>query len=201
MPSIDPKTYMSKSKERETDDDAAALGALSIADLVAALKAATGNDEASMKQRAAFEAEAYERLHQRENRNFPRISHFSHPEGDVAHPKPALKCKMYWVGYPLELDNLLPAEVDALNRVQPGVYTFKKTDGSQSEFTVKALTDHTGAISQLEMHFPCRGENRHNLPSMLDLLQQVYGYEGGLTREQYLVAELEKIRASISAAA
>lgn len=183
---IDPKTYMAK------DDDEPATN-LSIADLVAALKAASGNDDESMQKRAKYEAEAWTRLNKRENDPAPMISVFN-PRGDRDHPRPELKCKMEWVGYPLDRDSLTADEIALLNAAEPGEFTFHRTDGSPEKLTVTPLTSATGRLEKLSFYFPCRGDNRHNLPGLAHLLQQV---QGKLPKEAELYAQLEALRAEL----
>lgn len=176
-------------KDRELDN-------LSLSDLVAALKAATGNDDDSLKKRAEYEAEAHKRINKRENEQHPGISVYSYPEGDIAHPKPALKCKMYWVGYDLHTDTLTPEEVRLLNLAKPGEFQFHKTDGSLSTLTVtsKALAD--GSLERLEFQFPCRGDNRHNLPSKVSMLTEVY--DRGNDERARLLKEVDELKALLA---
>lgn len=147
---------------------------LSLKDLIAALKAASGNDDDAMKRRAEYEAEAHKRLNKRENEQHPGISVYSYPEGDLAHPKPNLKAKMFWVGYDLTTDTLTPEEVRLLNLAKPGEFQFHKTDGSLSTLAVTGSAKADGSLERMEFHFPCRGDNRHNLPSKTAMLREIY---------------------------
>lgn len=180
MPSVDPKTYADMPDPK----------GLSIADLIAALKAATGNDDESMQKRAQYEAEAWTRLNKRENDPAPMISAFN-PLGDRDHPRPALKCKMDWVGYPCERDSLSVEEIELLNAMEPGEYTFHRTDGTAERLTVTPLTSPTGKLERLSFYFPCRGDNRHNLPGLAPLLREVLKKT---PREADLYAQLEALR-------
>jgi hypothetical protein len=199
MPSVDPKTYMKPKTEPQADETPAApdLSALSITDLIALFKAAAGNDEESMRRRAVFEAEAHQRLTKRENETHPGKSVYSYPEGDVERPKPTLKCKMYWVGYPIAEEQVTPEEIQALNTARPGEFQFTKTDGAQSTLTVKSKTGTDGTLEQMEFLFPCRGDNRHNLPSMTAMLRQVFGGQSESPEMDQLRAELARLRQAI----
>jgi hypothetical protein len=178
-------------------DDTLEPATLSIADLIAALKASSGNDDESMRRRAQFEAEAHQRLQKKENVDHPGISVYSYPEGDVARPKPPLHCKMFWVGYDLQADQLTPDEIDLLNLATPGDYTFTKTDGSIEKLEIIGTNGHNGKIERLEFQFPCRGDNKHNLPGMAALLRQVFGTG---TPDEALLAELARLRAQLATA-
>lgn len=156
-------------------DDADETATLSMTDLVAALKAATGNDDESMKRRADFEAEARKRLDEIENKTHPGISVYSHPEGDRAHPKDPLKCLMSWVGYPLREETLTPAEIEWLNRAKPGTYRFTRTDGSTETLTVTPKYALDTTLEKIDFHFACKGDKKHNLPAMATMLREVFG--------------------------
>ncbi len=178
------------------------MGQVSMADLVAALRAATGNDEDSLRKRAEYEAEAHKRLNKRENEQHPGISAFSTPEGDLSHPKDPLKCKMTWVGYPVMIENQTPREIAALNRATPGELQFTKTDGSTSTLSVTAKYLGDGSLERLEFFFPCRGDHRHNLPGMTALLTEVFGGQADeLSRlraeRDALLKDLERITATV----
>lgn len=184
MAIADPKDYAQKKESTE---------ALSMVDLIAALKAATGNDDDSLQRRAQYEAEAHARLNKRENTEHPGKSVYSHPEGDVARPKANLICEMFWAGYDLTIDNLTPVEIDLLNQAQIGEFLFHKTDGSESKLTVAGETNAHGKYQRLLFTFPCRGDHRHNLPSMAAMLREAYGL---VSAEQ---AELIALRAEVAA--
>ena len=174
------------------------VNGLSIEDLILALKAATGNDDESLKKRAEYEAEAHKRLNKRENEQHPGLSVYSNPKGDVLDPKPDLKCKMFWVGYDLRTDTLTPEEVRLLNLAKPGMFQFKKTDGAVETITITGKQTADGSLERLEFHFPCRGDNRHNLPSMVSLLREISQEpsEADHLRQQLAALERELERAT-----
>ena len=151
------------------------VAGFTIADLVSALKASSGNDDETMRRRAEFEAEAKKRLDEVENKTHPGISVYSHPEGDRAHPKDPLKCRMYWVGYEERAETLTPQEIEYYNRSKPGTYSFTRTDGSSETLTIEARQTLDGTLDSLTFHFPCKGEKRHNLPSKLAMLKEIFG--------------------------
>ena len=192
MAIADPKTYAT----REPAD--AKPTAMSLEDLVSALRSAVGNDDDSLKKRAAYEAEAHARLNHRENTEHPGISVYSFPEGDVQRPKAELKCAMFWVGYPLTKETLTPGEIDLLNRVEePGDFLFHRTDGSAEKLTIDGQKDAKGAWQRITFHFPCQGQNKHNVPSLTALLREVLGLA---TAEDDLRAELARLRSQLAQA-
>src|SRR5688572_27831468 len=104
--------------KRDTDDVVTQSDFLSaMKALIDSMKSASPADA----ERTALEAERLmlerERITREmpENKQAPGVSVFSYPEGDLKHPKPDLKCAMYWAGYELTLETLTPTEVDLLN--------------------------------------------------------------------------------------
>ena len=170
--------------------------ALTVADLIAALRTLKGDDDETLQRRAKYEAEAHARLTRKENEQHPGISVYSYPEGDVARPKAPLKCEMFWVGYPLEVEGLTPTEVDLLNQADEGEFVFHRTDGAFEKLSVKGQTDTHGRLRRLEFYYPCRGENRNNLPSMTALLREAYGRK---SQEQLELDALREQVATLSA--
>lgn len=164
---------------------------VSLADLVRALQALKGSDDETLKKRAQYEAEAHVRLTKRENETHPGISVFN-PQGERDHPKPELKCRMFWVGFPLEKDALTPTEIALLNQVEEvGKFSFTRTDGSPDTMVIEGERDANGDWAKLEFIFPARGDKKNNLPSMVSMLREVLGLgtvEAALLKR---VAELE----------
>lgn len=192
----DPKTY-----QPPKQDDVP----VTQSDFMAAMQALItqiGSASPADKERAVLEAERLmlerERITREmpENKQAPGISVFSNPRGDLADPKPDLKVKMFWVGYPMEKDTLTPLEVDLLNRMEPGDYRVTKTDGSQIPFTVEAKKDNRGEIQELNFHFRCKNDDdKHNHNSMVSYLQQALGDKIASTAE--LLAEVAKLKAEL----
>lgn len=156
-------------------DDSTPETSVSLAELVAALKASTGNDDESMKRRAQFEAEARKQLDEIENKTHPGISVYSHPEGDRLHPKDPLKCPMWWVGYEERAETLTPQEIDYLNRAKPGTYMFTRLDGSRETLNITPKLTLDGQLESLSFQFACKGDKRHNLPSKVQMLREIFG--------------------------
>lgn len=168
---------------------------LTVADLIAALQQFRGDDEATMRKRAEIEAEAIARLQRRENPDPPDRSDFN-PEGERDSPRPELKCKMFWLGFPLDLKSLTKREISLLNRVeQTGEFIFKRTDMSPEKMTISGEKDPNGRWEKIEFQFKARGEARNNLPPMAAILSQVLGEEDELSA---LRKEVETLRALVA---
>lgn len=182
---------------KQEEEAKTAIAGLDFEQLLALFKAAGGNDEATMKMRAKHDAEAREAAEKRENVEHPHISVYSFPEGDIAKPKEKLKCQMFWVGYDVTEDQLTPDEIRLLNLATPGEFQFSRTDGSQERLEITGTNGRAGKMEKLEFLFACRGDNKHNLPSMSATLRQVFGQP---TSEDALLAELAKLRSQLASA-
>ena len=160
----------------------------------------TGAQETATKQ-----VELIERLITKthpENIDHPGIGVYSYPEGDLAHPKEPLKCRMIWCGYDLRTDTLKPGEVDLLNRLQPGEFRVTKADGTGIPFRVSAkLSDKLDGqgrptYEELSVWFPCKGDARQNHMSMSSYLRQALGDK--LPTLDEAMAELAKLKAELA---
>lgn len=183
----------SKAFEKDTED----VQGLSLADLVAALKAATGNDEESLKRQAQYQAEAYARLEKKENTEHPQISVYSYPEGNIAHPKPHLACPTYWINSDESEDVLTPQEILLMNEVPPGDYAFHRL-GDRAGFpsgklAVKGERGNNGALNKKSFIFDCDRDAVKLLPDRVSMLRDALG-KG--TREQELLAEIAALKAA-----
>lgn len=132
-----------------------------------------------------------------ENQEHPQISAYSYPEGDLKRPKPALKCPVFWVGYPETVETLTPAEIDALNTLTPGTYRVTKQDGSRIPFTVEGKQTLDGSLEALLVQFPCMGDQRHNHRSKLDYCYEAMGTP--LPNLNDMAGELVRLRAELAA--
>jgi hypothetical protein len=168
--------------------------------LIDSLKTANPADA----ERTALEAERLmlerERITREmpENKQAPGVSVYSYPEGDLKHPKPDLKCAMFWAGYELTLETLKPTEVDLLNRLEPGEYRVTKTDGTAIPFRVAAKRNDRLQLEELSITFPCKGDQKHNHGSMVSYLQQALG--DYIPSQSELMAELQRLKAELAAA-
>jgi len=133
-----------------------------------------------------------------ENAVHPGISAYSYPEGDLAKPKPPLKCKMLWVGFEETVETLTPLEVDLLNRMEPGVYRVRKTNGVEIKLTVAAKRNDRDDLEELSFMFPCKGDARHDHGSKVSYLQQALGDR--IPNADELLVELAKLKAELATA-
>jgi hypothetical protein len=142
---------------------------------------------------AAAMKEIAERDH-RDDVNYPRVSVYSYPEGDRKKPRPLFKCRMLWLGYELDWDTTTAAELEMLNAIEPGEYTFRRIGGAPEKLTVEGERNGSGVLSKLSFLFPTK-EHRDTLPSMAWMLRDALGVK---TSEQLeidrLTAEVLKLR-------
>ena len=116
-----------------------------------------------------------------ENIDHPGFGVYSYPEGDLAHPKEPLKCRLLWCGYDLRTETMTPGEIALLNRLQPGEFRVTKADGTGIPFRVSAkLSDKLDGqgkptYEELSVWFPCKGDARQNHMSMTSYLRQALG--------------------------
>ena len=129
----------------------------------------------------------------------PLIGVYTYPEGERDRPKPALKCKMTWVGYELDPNVLTPDEIDALNALPPGVTRVTKADSTKIEFRVTPVHNSNLELERLDIWFPCKGEQRHNHGSMLSYCRQAVGTATPDVND--LIAQLEDAKRQLAARA
>lgn len=128
-----------------------------------------------------------------ENTDHPGISAFSNPKGDLADPKPPLKCRFIWCGQEESVEQLTPQEVELRNKLQPGNYKVTKANGVRIAFNVAAKYTDAGALEELNVWFPCKGDHKGDHMSSVAYLRQVLG-EQVLSLEE-LMAENARLRA------
>lgn len=126
----------------------------------------------------------------RDDVNYPRVSVYSYPEGDRARPRPPFKCKMFWVGFDQDWDTTTAQEIELLNQMEPGEYTFRRIGGAPEKLHVHGERNASGALTKLDFMFASK-EQRDTLPPMAWMLRDALGVK---TAEQ---AEIDRLRAEI----
>jgi hypothetical protein len=119
-----------------------------------------------------------------ENARHPDVSAFN-PEGERDHPRPQLKRKTFWIGVPLQRDELTKDEIDLFNRID---HPMEARNG-----TWKAELRNSG--TELHITFPnATVDERMDLPSMKVLMHELIGGSRAVDQDSLLarVAELEK---------
>lgn len=194
MAIADPRTYAKKE-----DEIPAPTVNLTMDQLKELIREARGvQDTDDYIQRVAdANAQANKRALRPENEQHPGISVFSYPEGDQAHPKPDLKAKVFWVGYPLEKDTLTPEEVALVNELEPGTYTFTRTDNSVAQVVIEAKYDAAGQVARLEVTFPAKGDAHKLLPPMVVMLRAMLGKP---SREEELTRKVRELESKLAVA-
>lgn len=136
------------------------------------LIAAGKSEPISAAQIADIAANAAAKAKMPENRVSPGISVYSHPEGERDHPKAKLKCRMYLGACPIEGVTCTPAEIDALNALEPGLYRVEKTDGSKAVLEVRGQWNANKDLERLWLVIPKDDENKNAYPGLVALSQQ-----------------------------
>jgi len=101
------------------------------------------------------------------------------PAGDRDHPRPELKCDIRHCGVSLSRSTLTVTELDLLNRLEPGEFWVRKTDGSEEKVTiVPKLLDTGDGYAQLNIRMDVKdetGTKKHGWPSLANLCRQILG--------------------------
>lgn len=167
---------MAKAQEQdvETPSPTVTLTFEQIKELLTANKPSQDEQMALLERQAELNAKAHQKLTRPENPQHPGKGVYAYPEGEVARPKPALRCKMTWGGTDELHDVLTPLECELLNQIQPGSYILERTDGSAMKVEVAAQrNDTTNAFERIDVRFQTRGQLRHNLPNKVNMLRQI----------------------------
>ena len=150
------------------------LGIDELRDLLQGSKLSKDEQLELIQKQADANAEANRRLLRPENATHPGISIYSHPEGELKHPKGDLDCKTTWAGTTLEASTLTPDELDLVNMVPSGVYLCRRADGTNLKVEVSGeVHPATGKFIKKDIFFSTRGVLRHNLASMMAMLQEM----------------------------
>lgn len=165
---------MAKQPPLENENQDITLTLKDLIELVKSMNQAGSLDaEAIATIAAKASAQAAESLHPTRDIPYPGISPLN-PEGQLANPLPELKGEIYWVGYRLTGDELTRQEIELLNRLTPGDFEIRSRAGDMLPFKVRDLDPGSRTSRRLLILFPCAtADQRHNVPTMVDLLQQV----------------------------
>lgn len=121
---------------------------------------------------------------------YPEISVYSHPDGDLAHPRTALRCPMF-LGVYDEDGKVIPAfeyiegttterERVGLNRLTNGTYRVERNDGVEGLIRVHEKLDDLGAPIRLTVAVPftwLQKEAFQQMPSLKRMLDQMLAAE------------------------
>lgn len=173
--------------------------------LAAAQQPASGGVSAADLERILLRtnqvaADAAQRAANPSNPTHPDISVYSYPEGDRARPR-TFKCEMFWAGYDLGLDTTTAEEIELLNRAEPGLYPFRRTDKTMDVLTVTGERNAGGTLTKLLFTFPTK-ENLETLPGMDAMLRWAFHVQSAEERElATLRQQLEAMKAQAGVAA
>lgn len=124
--------------------------------------------------RAMADAAANKKVMRPENESHPAKSVYSYPEGDVARPRPELRCRTFWLAEELDNKSVTTAkELELLNQIQPGRYICHRPDGTPMTVDVKVeLSDTlTGKWERLTVWF--KAPDGMNVPSRVAMLTDI----------------------------
>lgn len=162
---------MAKNEDPQQD---VTLNMAQLVDLVQSLTKANALDASAIADIAAKASiSAAERLAPPKEHPYPAISAFN-PEGELKNPRPALLGDIYWVGYLLRGDELTRQEIELVNGLRPGDYEVRARSGQPLPFKVRDLDPGSRESRRLLVLFPsATADQRHDLPTMVEMLQQV----------------------------
>ncbi len=98
------------------------------------------------------------------------------PLGEKNHPRPKLKCHMYFgsapLGSPKEVTTLTHAEIAALNNLTPGYYRIRKMDGSHGVVEVKGQVNSNQQLDRLWILLPQGDDAKNMYPPLASFAEQ-----------------------------
>jgi len=142
-------------------------------------------------------AEAFSATQRKENPSAPLVSHYN-PRGENVVARPRLRAKTLQNGVELQEDTLTWEEIEALNVLPNGVFYVTKGTGSKIKFTVEFRRGvDEESIERVELHFPCKDEQRFDHRPLLEYCFEVLesaGLDADVTRLKALQKELNALR-------
>ncbi len=146
------------------------------------------------------QAKEIARTVRKENADPPKISVFSHPEGDRDRPKARLRYQCYLNNIRIREDELTPEEVDLCNRFEEGVKEAMRGNWS-------ATVKQDGSSPKLYIKVPSfSADNRGDLPSFLAMLtillkgEDSADPEKALKRLTWAEAQIKDLQTQLQAA-
>jgi hypothetical protein len=129
-----------------------------------------------LKETAEGTAKAMQKAMKPENQSHPGISVFSHPDGDLARPKPPLPYELSWNGYPVSKfpETETWSEWLAQSNIPGrGEYTVLRLDGSKMKVTVQTETNADGKATKVTVTHPVAREDKDKIPPKTVILAQM----------------------------
>jgi hypothetical protein len=122
---------------------------------------------------AEAHVKANQAMSQKENKVHPHKSAFSHPDGDIAHPRPTMRCETSWYGHKVTEDGTHTyQEMELLNQIEPGDYLCARPDGALLPVhVVGEYHPQTRALTKISVEFA--PEDGRNVPSMVTWLKEI----------------------------
>lgn len=148
----------------------------------------------TLKEILATNASNFQKAMKPENDTHPGRSAFSHPDGDVKHPKPALPFEVFYNAYPVHKfpETETWREWELYSQVKPGEFTVIRKDASVMNVTVHGEKDATGKLTKIRIEHPILREEKNLVPPKTVLLWQLINPQN--PRKAFLEAMQEHIR-------
>lgn len=143
-----------------------------------------GISKDDLKEVMESNSEGMRRALKPENARHPDVSAFN-PKGERDHPRPELRRKTFWIGVPLQKDELTAEEIGLFNSVE---HNLTARNGTWT-------AELRNAGQELHINFPnATVDDRMDLPSMKVLMTELVGGDRAVDTDSLLarVAELEK---------
>lgn len=125
------------------------------------------------------------------NAQHPGISAFSHPEGDVAHPKDKLNMDTYHCGVRLREDTLTPAEITLLNDLNSD----RECRGGKWKVEIQKVGNRARRLLWMPIKTM---DDRASLPESLSLILLELATGSETLNPNFLVEEVLKLRKQVA---
>jgi hypothetical protein len=133
------------------------------------------------------------------------------PFGDVAQPRPGLKCAWWWgmiddktktvsnTGYEIDPADLTVWEQLALNTLPPGKKVIKRLDGAELPVSITEKLDDHGKVKEMLLGLPANvigkaGENKNMVPDITEIVRRMTGHD--FRREELSTEETLRLMAA-----
>jgi hypothetical protein len=125
------------------------------------------------------------------NAQHPGISVFSHPEGEVARPKPRLNMESWQCGVRLSEDQMTPAEITLMNDIN----TDRETRGGLFRIQIQTMGNRT---RRMLWHPSKTTDERASLPESISLILLELATGNETLNPNFLVDEVLKLRKQVA---
>lgn len=158
-------------KDDETDETPRDTSALSGDQVIALVRELIASNQRSQERVATMIPDTVAKSRQWwDDRNYPNVSALN-PLGEKAHPRPELVREVFWLGYPMQKEELLREEIEAINKLRPGQFhlpNVQRTGIEQYNFFTVREKDPGMPNSPLIVMWPCLSDDDRALVARFD---------------------------------